>query len=319
MNPLTLTNTRSGATARILPEAGFTCFSLRIPVGNGIVDVLDSEPDFGSTGIKPTRNGIPLLFPFPNRIRGRRFIWEGKEYDLSATHHDGKGNAIHGLVVDRPWRVVEQDVHLAVGRFRLSVDAPDRRSAWPADFQIDVQYTLHDQGLRCDVRISNLDTVPLPWGFGTHPYFRVPLSPTSRRSECLIQAPVSEEWELNDSLPTGRRHPVSGLLDLREGQALGDATLDNVLTGLASEAGRVTSVVMDPQAGLSVTQVTDAIFRELVVFTPPSGRAVCLEPYTCMTDAVHLAAQGIDAGWRVLAPGAEFRTWFEIHVGMVYA
>ncbi len=319
MPGITLTNTRSGATAAILPEAGFTCYALAIPVGKQVVDVLDGEPDFAATGQHPTRNGIPLLFPFPNRILEARYSWNGVDYELSGIHQDGRGNAIHGLVVDQPWRVVEHEGSLAVGEFRLSVDAPARRAVWPADFRIQVQYELHEQGLRCDVLIANPDAVPLPWGFGTHPYFRVPLAATSRRGDCLVQARASEEWELENCLPTGRRRPVSGTKDLREGLALEGVNLDDVLTGMTVEDGRITTTVMDPQAGLAITQITDAVFRELVVYTPPHGRSVCLEPYTCVTDAIHLAARGIDTGWRVLAPGAEFRTWFEIHASPIYA
>ena len=47
-------------------------------------------------------------------------------------------------------------------------------------------------------------------------------------------------------------------------------------------------------------------FRDLVLFTPPHRQAVCIEPYTCPTDAINLQARGLDAGWRVLDPGA---TW----------
>ena len=32
-----------------------------------------------------------------------------------------------------------------------------------------------------------------------------------------------------------------------------------------------------------------------------------------------LAERGLDGGWRSLAPGAEFRTWFEIGAGLIYA
>ncbi len=76
---------------------------------------------------------------------------------------------------------------------------------------------------------------------------------------------------------------------------------------------------MDPAAGLEIRQSFDSAFRELVVYTPPHGRSVCLEPYTCITDAIHLSELGIDGGWRVLDPGAEFRTWFQITAGMIYA
>jgi aldose 1-epimerase len=46
---------------------------------------------------------------------------------------------------------------------------------------------------------------------------------------------------------------------------------------------------------------------------------MCLEPYTCVTDAINLAPRGIETGWRVLEPGSEFRTWIEIKAGQVIA
>lgn len=319
MTPLILTNTRSGAAAEILPEVGFNLYRLQIPVGSRTVEVLDATADFAVTGQSPSHSGIPLLFPFPNRIRGAAFSWAGREYVLEGIHQDGQGNAIHGMVIDRPWRVVERVENAAVGRFQLSVDAPDRRRLWPADFLIEVGYELRDAGLHCAVRIANPDGVPLPFGFGTHPYFRVPLAPSSRRDDCLIQAPAADEWELIGCLPTGKRLPVAGPKDLREGQSLQGLKLDDAFSALAPRDGQIATIVMDPAAGLEVRQTFDAAFRDLVVYTPPHGRSVCLEPYTCITDAVHLAGQGIDAGWRVLPPGAEFRTWFQISAGLVYA
>ena len=56
-------------------------------------------------------------------------------------------------------------------------------------------------------------------------------------------------------------------------------------------------------------------FRELVAFTPPHRQAVCLEPYTCVTDAAHLQAQGIDAGWLSLPPGGRWTGVVEMVVG----
>ncbi|MFN0054161.1 MAG: aldose 1-epimerase [Planctomycetales bacterium] len=319
MQPLELIHTRSGASAQILPAAGYTCYALRIPVGGVPVDVLDSVPGFAETGERPTRSGIPLLFPFPNRIRKGRYTWEGRDYELTGVRQDDFGNAIHGLVADRPWRVVARGENYAIGAFQLSLDAPDRRPLWPADFLIEVRYELRDASLRCDIRVANPDSVPLPWGFGTHTYFRVPLGQASRRDDCLVQVPAARAWELCECLPTGCQKPVSGANDLREGQALAGLKLDDVLTGLTVCDGQVISSVIDPEAGLQVTQVTDELFRELVAFTPPHGRSVCLEPYTCVTDAIHLAPQGIDTGWQTLTPGQQCHTWFEIHAGLVYA
>jgi aldose 1-epimerase len=76
---------------------------------------------------------------------------------------------------------------------------------------------------------------------------------------------------------------------------------------------------MDEKAGVQVAQVYDPVFRECVVYTPPNRPAVCIEPYTCVTDAINLQAQGIDTGWRVLKTGDEFRTWIEIRASLIYA
>ena len=51
---------------------------------------------------------------------------------------------------------------------------------------------------------ENPDTGPLPFGFGTHPYFRVPLGGTSG-AECRVTVPVEDQWELEGLLPTGRK------------------------------------------------------------------------------------------------------------------
>ncbi len=76
---------------------------------------------------------------------------------------------------------------------------------------------------------------------------------------------------------------------------------------------------MDEESGLQVMQQWGPAFREIVVYTPPGRNAVCLEPYTCATDAINLQQRGIDAGWQVLEPRAEFRTWIEITASEVIA
>ena len=317
MSELILHDRKFGSRARLLPGVGFNCFSLQVPVRGELVEALDAEAGFETGDKRGTRSGIPWLFPFPNRIEKGRFTWEGKSYELPVS--DAFGNAIHGFVMDRPWRVVVADDQTASAEFQLSLDAPERRALWPSDFLIEVRYTLRAACLRAEVRIVNAGDRPLPWGLGTHPYFKVPLGAKTQQGQCLIQVPASESWELRDCLPTGRRLPVTDRTDLRSGAALAGLKLDDVLTGLAADRGRVTTSLFDPAAGIEVTQVTDPIFRECVVFTPPGRSCVCIEPYTCVTNAINLEQQGIDAGWRVLGVGAEIRTWIEIHVGPILA
>lgn len=292
-----------GSSARVLPEYGFNCFSFRCRVAGRELELLASDDHFAEHPSGAAGNGTPILFPFPNRIRGGKFEFGGKTYTLP--RNERGVNAIHGLVLDRPWRVHARGgkTGTVTGEFQLFKDAPSLAPLWPADFRIEVTYSLEAGRLTSRVRVSNPDTRPLPWGFGTHPYFRLPLKPAGDEKLCSIVAPVTATWELEDLLPTGRRLPLSKPDWLAGKQPFSELKFDDVFTGLTFEDGWCRCRLIDRELGVTVRFHFDKWFRELVIYTPPTRRAISLEPYTCVTDAVNLQPRGIDAGLRVLMPG----------------
>ena len=178
----------------------------------------------------------------------------------------------------------------------MSIDAPDRLDLWPSDFLIEVDYELVHSRLRARFRINNPGNQRLPWGLGTHPYFKVPLGVASRIDDCLVEVPARKLWELVDCLPTGKKLPLSEENDLREGAYLNMLKLDDVYTDLEYDGPQFDCLVVDERAGLQVTLTCPPIFREIVAFNPPGRAAVCLEPYTCPTDAINLQASGLETG-----------------------
>ncbi|WP_437186591.1 aldose 1-epimerase [Planctomicrobium sp. SH668] len=313
-----ITDPESGASASIAPQLGFNCFEFKAVINRKKISVIDSPVDVKTGNASPNSFGIPLLFPYPNRIRDGKFAWEEVEYELPITT-DPK-NAIHGLCLDRPWRVIEKTKQSVTGQFHLSVDAPDRLSCWPADFIIDVRYRVAENRLETQFRITNPDTKPLPWGLGTHAYFRLPFGEQSAPTDCLATALVSEEWELVDYLPTGRRLPVENQAPIRNGARYGVERFDNVYTGWHSDGGTVRTSIIDEKAGIELSQVCDAEhFREMVVYTPNDRHAICMEPYTCVTDAINLKSRDCSEGLKVLPPGKIAQTWCALQVSPVYA
>jgi aldose 1-epimerase len=301
------------ARAEVWPACGFNCFRWRVRHGEQLLDVLYTDPLFFRGG-KPTASGTPILFPFPNRIRDGRFTWDGKDYQLPRNDRD-QVNAIHGFAVRSPWRVVDRGADAGgawvTGEFRGSADAPDVMSNWPTDFQIRVTYRLRAARLEIAAEVHNPDARGwLPFGLGYHPYFRMPLVPNSSAADCTAQANAREVWELQQSLPTGVRRPVAGPLDLTAPRPFPELRLDDVYTGVESapvvDGMRVLGALRQPSYGAEVRVLAEPRFRELVLFTPPHRQAICLEPYTCTTDAVNLGNRQIDAGWRALGPG---ETW----------
>lgn len=286
--------------AEVWPALGFNVVSWR--------DVLYADPNLYSGG-RPTRSGIPVLFPFPNRIRGGRFHWEGTTYQLEL-NDPAKKNAAHGFACRNPWRVIghgaSEEGAWITGEFVCSRDGGYKREMWPADHRIALTVRLHKGALRLEAEVSNPDTVPLPFGLGYHPYFRLP--PGAR-----VEVPAERYWVLRENLPDGTLAPVDGPRDLNRPRRLEELELDDVLTSLPARPGRVDGMIERAQLG-GVRLFCSPAFREMVVYTPPHRQAFAVEPYTCTTDAVNLQARGLDAGLLVLAPGASWRADIELWV-----
>ncbi len=309
-----------GGRAEIWPALGFNCFQWQAVVAGQTLDLLYADPNLFGEG-RPTRSGIPILFPFPNRIRDGRFAWEGKDYQLPGNDHIQK-HAIHGFACRRAWRVVGQGADVSgawlTGVFRASVDATDCAGLWPSDYEIRVTYRLGANRLRVTAEVSNPDKVALPFGLGYHPYYRLPFVPGVAPAECKVSVPAASCWELTDCLPNGPRRAVDAGRDLNPLRSFPDLHLDDVLTDLPAGApgsdGLIERAKLIGAPEVELRLACSADFREMVVFTPGNREAFCVEPYTCTTDAINLQQQGIDAGWRTLPPGGRWSGVFEMRV-----
>jgi aldose 1-epimerase len=304
--------TAGAAVADVIPFVGFNC--VRWDVGPN--PVFSAEPP-DTPNPSPTRSGHPILFPFPNRIRGGRFVFEGREYVLPL-NDSTKSHVIHGFTPRNPWRVTDtgsdDESAFVTGEFHLSRDLPAARPLWPADFLLTVTYRLSEHALRVDAVVTNPDSKSLPFGLGYHPYFipkpRTPVATDNGIEDIILQIGSNRMWEAADQLPTGRIVDVPEHLNFTQPRPLLKTQLDDVLTDLTdlrpgSEL-RTLAILSAPLGERNILVRADASFRELVLFTPPHRKAIAVEPYTCATDASNLQAPGIPAGWRVLPPGGQF-------------
>jgi aldose 1-epimerase len=280
----------TAARAQIAPALGDNCFFFGTPepVLEAVsLDALVERPPF---------SGIPILFPYPNRIRDGSFSFQGMTYTPAAQQH--------GLVRDKRWTVVGQGASDDVGAWlTCSLDARDFADevlqGFPFPFQIEVTYRLWEGRLEMATVARNTGSGEMPLGFGIHPYFRRP-------ERGAITIPARARWELADMLPTGRLLPVAGDFDLRAGKSLDGLEIDDIFTDIEADAdGLVRCVLADHERGTElVVEFSAAQFRHVVVYmTPAPRRAIGIEPNTCPTDAFNLREQGIASDVIVLGPG----------------
>ena len=223
-------------------------------------------------------------------------------------------NAIHGLVCDRPWKIVETGANDERGAWATATfdtrDFPDVQRQYPFDCVVTATYTLKENTLHLAFAAKNVGETNLPMGFGIHPWFPCPLTSQGERGQCELLVPANARWELHSStrlLPTGELPPVENTqYDFRQPRALGDIFLDEVYTDLILDGDWHRSQFLDKKSELSIEMKASSAFREYVVYAPLDRDVICLEPYSSTTNAVNFHKEGVDAGLVVLTPQ---RTW----------
>ncbi len=312
-----------GASATIYPALGFNCYSWIVPSSEGNLDILYQDSELFPNG-RPTRSGIPVLFPYPNRIRDAQFNWEGKSYSLPRNDNIKKHN-IHGFAVRSPWRIIEQGADeqsaLVCGEFQISKDAPESVSCWPTDAILRLTYRLKESSLSIDAEVFNPDTKTLPFGLGYHPYFNLPFIPGIASDDCALQCGAKSYWHLDECLPDGRKIPVDASRDLNQLRKMKGFQVDDVLTDLPNykagpnglmERGRILAA-----KNHALVLYCDNTWRDMVVFTPGPRTSVCIEPYTCVTDAINLHQNGVETGLITLPPSGKHKSLVELHIESV--
>jgi aldose 1-epimerase len=180
------------------------------------------------------------------------------------------------------------------------------REHWPADAVLEIRYALSGRRLTMTVSVTNPTADDLPYGFGIHPYFRLPFTPGGDLEKTRVVVPASQFWALEGFIPTGERRPVDDRLDFRKGKPMKGLKLDDVLTSLERDGDGEHCVcrLEDLELKAEFRLIFDRQVREIVLFTPAGVEGViAVEPYTQTTDAVNLAARGLDCGLRVLGHG----------------
>jgi len=254
---------------------------------------------YGAGELPPAAAGA-LLAPWPNRIDGGRYAFEGAEFQLALTE-PARGNAIHGLTRWTAWTPVTRAAHMVLLR-----SAPHGYQGYPFCVEIDAEYRLEpDTGLQVAITARNRGTGPAPYGTGSHPYLTVPAASVD---DCQLSLPAARWLPMDDrGIPSGPAAPVEGTAyDFREPRVIGATRLDDALTGLERDGdGRAWArLAADRGSGARVGLWAGEGYRWLQVFTGDSlgpdrrRKAVAIEPMTCPPNAF---VTGDDL--LVLAPG----------------
>ncbi|MEM7386116.1 MAG: aldose 1-epimerase [Verrucomicrobiota bacterium] len=252
------------------------------------------------------RCGNPVLYPTPNRIKGGRFEFEGREF----VFREGKGNHIHGLVN----RAVFSCQSTRVSSDSVSVTAAlrfdetsERGRLFPFEHTFRMIVTVEEGAVRWDYEVDNdASGKNLPFGVALHPYLKY----LGTRKETFLHVPATALMESEKQLPSGKLLDLDGhRLDARKPVSLEGYQSDDVFFGMVPEKP---ARVEFRGVGRSVTFKASKDFTHLVVWTPDRP-FMGIENQTCSTDAHNLAAGGMNevAHLQICPPGEKRQGWVQ--------
>ncbi len=244
--------------------------------------------------------GVPLLYPFPNRVRNCRFTFDGVEYRLP--DNDG-GRSLHCLVADAPFEyetpVVKDDAVSVKTRLDIVPGHP-LHDIFPIANRLELVYTLRNDSVEISVKITNLDSEKrFPFGFGVHPYFNI----YGTKDQVRLHVPAKKWMEAVSQLPTGKLVNMEDApADLSKPIPIKGLTLDEVWFGM--EPKKPMAIIYEA-IGRKLMLKASEIFTHSVTYTPPFEAFLCVENQTNATDCHNLYARGLEreAHLLILAPG----------------
>lgn len=245
-----------------------------------------------------------ILVPFPNRIEGGVYTFDGTTYTLPIDEHE-MNNAIHGYGYRSNWKLES----LTEDSVTLNWRVPNM-AGYPFDLIVTATYTLAEDGLHITISAYNNGGKRAPWALAIHPWLANGLNGygdeiDGHNAQCSLALPGNTHVTVNENLiPTGTE-PVDGTkYDLRGGVKLTEQPFDDAWTDLDHDSdGTVTAIFTRPD-GLTVRIGGDETITSFQVCTGtgfpawqhPAGVAV--EPQTAYANAFNTGNELI-----VIEPG----------------
>jgi aldose 1-epimerase len=264
--------------------------------------------EYNANQLPPAASG-ELLLPWPNRIDGGRYAFDGETYQLDLSE-PARGNAIHGLTRWASWQLVA----VSEDRVELGLRLLGR-TGYPFCLELRAEYRLGSAaGLEVTITADNAGARPAPFGTGSHPYLH---AGNGSADDWTLDLPAAQWLPADDrGIPSGPPQDVTGTeFDFRGGRHIGATVLDHAFTGLSRDSG---GRVWARLAGADGTVALWAGpgYTWLQAFTGDTlgpdtrRRAVAIEPMTCPPNAF---VTGTDL--ETIAPGTRVRHQWGILAG----
>jgi galactose mutarotase-like enzyme len=264
-------------------------------------EILRFPEDIDSAARTGTSVGIPLNYPYANRLRGGGYSVLGRRVDLDPASPwlltDWNGVILHGVPWPRlQWRQVDAGETFVASR--LHWDRAELLAVFPFRHEVEMRASLDDAGVTIETTVHANAAEDVPVSFGFHPYIGLP---GLARAQWHLRLPAMRAMVLDDLLiPIGEREDFPAYDNL-----LADLDFDH---GFAFTARKPVMTISGAGRRIDVEFLEG--FRYAQIYAPPDHDYISFEPMVAPANAL---VTGEDLP--IVRAGSSYRTVFRIAVG----
>lgn len=243
----------------------------------------------------------PLLFPIVGKLRDLKTNINNREYSMNQ----------HGFVRDQEFELYSQTENELV---LVNTYNEDTLKMYPFRYKVFVKYTLVDKTVHTEFKVVNEDYQVIPFNYGGHPGFRLPLYENETFEDYCV------EFEKVENFDAPRVVLENGTLDF-------DNTIsyrDIKKLQLKYEYFEIDAIVIPKVKSQSVKLINKENkgikfdfkgFPSLAIWTKPNAPFVCLEPWIGYADKYNSNYQFIEKdNMQFLNPECEFSATYSITI-----
>jgi aldose 1-epimerase len=300
--PVKLRDDAAQLEAAFLPGAGMLCCSLR----HRGEELLAQNAGVSAYAERGKTMGIPLLYPWANRLAGFDYTVAGRTvalpHDTTRVALENHGLPIHGVIGGRlAWELTRAPAPGAQSSLAARLDwralATELFEVFPFEHALSYQARLAEGRLEIEVGVEASGEDHVPVAFGFHPYLVLPGAP---REQWRVELPAMRHLALDDNqIPSGPDRVLPA-----QSFELAARVFDDGFDSVA-EPARFSVAAGGRRIGLELLEG----YPCAQVFAPPASQFICFEPMSAPANALRSGT-----GLRVLAPGESHRARFVVSI-----
>ncbi|GAA4811090.1 aldose 1-epimerase [Litoribaculum gwangyangense] len=229
-----------------------------------------------------------ILFPFANRIKDGIYSFNNTLYQFDINQKE-ENNALHGLVYNKTFHVVETKVDDNSATIKLEYVEKSKPKGFPYTYSIILEYEFTKTHVCLKIDVKNTDGEAFPFTLGWHPYFV---------SDNLFKSAL--KFESTQKLMIGERNITTGIKEIKPSE------LFQVKNKQLDDCWILNSGVIQfltPKYKLILESSEKNNFLQL--YTPPKLNTIAIEPTTGVSDSFNN-----NIGLQILKPKETYSiTW----------